>query len=1147
MKRLLTFCLALGLAGVASAQRASVQNYFFQSTPGTFVDLANYDASADDGVTILFSTTLGGDLATGTSLQNLFFVSDGNTMPTFTTVTLADDETSRNCTAMPLSEFGNLSDFSFLGADMKGYAIAAIGGILFADGSATDDEGRPTVACEKVGRWVTSEKNAVRLYPTDLSNDNLVNPTKGANTPVILMAVSNSQNGRGLWAQFDYMVNGARWLFQIRCYENGRIDYITGNDLGHSALANAPGFAFTPAAIQDKTNSVMLGHGYTNDGVPCWDVLTTKTLSEDGLKVTPDCGPEAGRTLSFIPPANPDAFTMPTEPTATASSLSGKVVLNPATVGSLESVHAICLSITKNSDLTMGKYDFPTTEPPTVGFKNNHTTLLYVGKPTDLSLPFEMAFEAEGLAANTEYALHVNLCYYTPGAQNPYSYSKPSDASLKVFSPLKTAMPPAPPVELPAEWTLTASAKPETLPEGWRSDPSVTTGDAAFAFKYIDPYPYILTSENTTLTDGTASAGLITRAVQSAENKMTATFNIRFFDVVDGWKYEPRTPQAGDSVRIDYRLTGGEWQRAATFTTLPEADAATGLITLYATVDGTANQAVEFRYTRYTATENTANCIESVYISNEVTCFPPISLTVDTANVTDTQIALRWKDLHHTTATYTVAYQTADAATDAPWTQLTANGRTVALTGLNPNTAYRIKVQAVCADGDASAFNHTPAVFATYHGLPYNESMGNVYNNPTDYTTPGERGVKTYVGQLGGTWREENNYETWGTAFSASGRTSDIARAMGTYEEATDAILTTSKIYTHEATRLTFTLNSFSLEKDADNNFELTGNGATPTEANCRLRVAVSDHGTFTQEDVVLTLTGEELNLVNQTFQFDIAKTGLMQIAFFFENPTVHWFTTESPFNLEVYDVALTTIPNDYTLTLNANPAEGGTVSGAGVYAEGASVTVTATPNEGYDFVAWMNDGVERSKSTTHTFKMPSANTTYTAVFRAQTPDEPEEHFLTLTASPSNGGRVSGDGVYFTGEDVEIVAEVNDGYRFVAWVNGTDTLSKEAIHTFKMPNCDTAFTAKFVQNTATETLAQTDFSLSATRKQLQIRNLNALTVKSVTVYTLTGERLARFTPNSREDLSLPVAVERAMLFVRIDTEKGAAVYKVFLP
>ncbi|MDE6515075.1 MAG: hypothetical protein K2L03_03465, partial [Bacteroidales bacterium] len=483
MKRLLTFCLALGLMGVASAQRASVQNYFFQSTPGTCVDLPTLEGLTVDAETQLITAwTLGFHLNEGTPLQNVFFVWTGEEyIPSFSTITLTDDETSRDCLAVPLRMAGGLSDFSFLDAQMSGFAIAAIGGLLFADDNSTDDEGHPTptMTCGKIRTWITNEKNALRLYPTDLNGNALINPTKGSNPPVYLAVVNNTKNGRGLWAQFDYMVNGARWLFQIHYYENGRIDYITGNDLGHSTLqVNAPGFAFSPAAIQDdKNKAVMLGPGFTaNDEVPCWNVLRTIMASEDGLKVTPDCGPEAGRTLSFIPPAKAEAFSMPTEPTATASGLSGKVVLDPASAGPLESVYAVCLSITKSNNLTMGKFDFPTTEPPTAGFTNAHTTLLYVGMPTDLSQPFEMPFEAEGLSANTEYALHVNLCYYTPGAQNPYSYTKPSDASLKVFGPFKTATPPAPPVAQPTQWTLTATTKPTGLPTGWQSDPSVTTG-----------------------------------------------------------------------------------------------------------------------------------------------------------------------------------------------------------------------------------------------------------------------------------------------------------------------------------------------------------------------------------------------------------------------------------------------------------------------------------------------------------------------------------------------------------------------------------------------------------------------------------------------------------------------------------------------
>ena len=57
-------------------------------------------------------------------------------------------------------------------------------------------------------------------------------------------------------------------------------------------------------------------------------------------------------------------------------------------------------------------------------------------------------------------------------------------------------------------------------------------------------------------------------------------------------------------------------------------------------------------------------------------------------------------------------------------------------------------------------------------------------------------------------------------------------------------------------------------------------------------------------------------------------------------------------------------IVNSYTLTVSAG--EGGSVSTeGGEYEEGTEVTITATPDEGYDFVGW-SDGdtsLERSIS----------------------------------------------------------------------------------------------------------------------------------------------------------------------------------------
>ena len=49
--------------------------------------------------------------------------------------------------------------------------------------------------------------------------------------------------------------------------------------------------------------------------------------------------------------------------------------------------------------------------------------------------------------------------------------------------------------------------------------------------------------------------------------------------------------------------------------------------------------------------------------------------------------------------------------------------------------------------------------------------------------------------------------------------------------------------------------------------------------------------------------------------------------------------------------------PRVYTISVSANPADGGTVTGGGEYTAGTEVTISATANEGYAFSSW-SDGV---------------------------------------------------------------------------------------------------------------------------------------------------------------------------------------------
>ena len=78
----------------------------------------------------------------------------------------------------------------------------------------------------------------------------------------------------------------------------------------------------------------------------------------------------------------------------------------------------------------------------------------------------------------------------------------------------------------------------------------------------------------------------------------------------------------------------------------------------------------------------------------------------------------------------------------------------------------------------------------------------------------------------------------------------------------------------------------------------------------------------------------------------------------------------------------------NYTVSATANPVAGGTVTGADTYQEGATATLTATPNTGYKFVNWTTGGVEVSTEATYSFPV-TENVELVANFEAITSKDP--------------------------------------------------------------------------------------------------------------------------------------------------------------
>ncbi|MBO5847734.1 MAG: leucine-rich repeat domain-containing protein, partial [Bacteroidales bacterium] len=130
-----------------------------------------------------------------------------------------------------------------------------------------------------------------------------------------------------------------------------------------------------------------------------------------------------------------------------------------------------------------------------------------------------------------------------------------------------------------------------------------------------------------------------------------------------------------------------------------------------------------------------------------------------------------------------------------------------------------------------------------------------------------------------------------------------------------------------------------------------------------------------------------------------------------------------------------------YNVTASANPAEGGSISGAGVYTHGETATLSATANTGYQFINWTEEGTIVSEESEYSFTVTESRE-LVANFELLT------YNVTASANPAEGGSISGAGVYTHGETATLSATSNEGYQFINWTENGTVVSEEAEYSF---------------------------------------------------------------------------------------------------
>jgi uncharacterized repeat protein (TIGR02543 family) len=151
--------------------------------------------------------------------------------------------------------------------------------------------------------------------------------------------------------------------------------------------------------------------------------------------------------------------------------------------------------------------------------------------------------------------------------------------------------------------------------------------------------------------------------------------------------------------------------------------------------------------------------------------------------------------------------------------------------------------------------------------------------------------------------------------------------------------------------------------------------------------------------------------------------------------------------------------PKSYTITVSADPADGGdvSVSPSATVTYGTSVRVTATPASGYEFAGWEGHFTDNENSS-KTFTMPAEDITLTAKFRwVGVPT----YRVSVGAMPHEGGEVtiSPSSEVSAGTRVTVTAKPAPGYEFERWTG--DFVSTENPYEFTMPSNDVLLIARF--------------------------------------------------------------------------------------
>ena len=452
----------------------------------------------------------------------------------------------------------------------------------------------------------------------------------------------------------------------------------------------------------------------------------------------------------------------------------------------------------------------------------------------------------------------------------------------------------------------------------------------------------------------------------------------------------------------------------------------------------------------------------------------PTVTGVTTSNVTFNSVTLNWP-----AATLAQGYEVEygmHGFTQGNGTSLPATTNSLTVSGLMDETQYDFYVRAVCGTNwhsenwstlvtvttltaPSTTFNITATVNPTNAGtvtgtgifaqgdtatLTATANTGYTFNRWNDNVTLNPRSVVVTSDSAFTAFFTRNQYTV--TVTSAD-QTRGTVTGNGTYYYGDTATLTATAATGYHFTQWndgdTHVTRSIVVTGDTTFTASFGVNQYTVTAtANDASYGTVTGGGTYNFRDTV-TLTAT----ANTGYYFRSWNDGNV------DNPRTFVVTGDVTYTALF---AADSVPpvQTYTVTLNANDANMGIVNGAGTFAEGTSVEISAIANAGYRFVNW-NDGVTENP---RTFVL-TCDTTFTANFAELV----DSSAVLVVSFDSEMGYVLINGTEASsyngllGDEVSLEAIANEGYHFVEWSDGETAAER----TIVLEQSRTTLTATF--------------------------------------------------------------------------------------